>query len=169
MVFIHDVVTARLEFAALAQVATGLALPDADAPLLRLVETAPPVKLFIRIEALLLAAAARFLGGLGCLVAPLAPIAVTMESGAAVLMLTGDDAKVDTPDAVDVVMDVSREREPLVFAFWSATEVTEASSNDCAEHRADCSELISLQFVSWCIPALCRPCCCCCSSVVVPT
>lgn len=169
VVFIQDV-TVRIEFALVLK-ASEPTLSVTAALLFLLVDTAPPFKLFTRAEAVLRDAVMRFLGGLASVDASPEP-RVTLEARlVVVLMLEGGEAKVDTPDGISVVMDVPCDFKALVFAFTPANEVVEASSTDGMElSEGDVtvfSELISLEFVSWCISALCCPCCC--SSVVVPT
>lgn len=179
MVLIEDV-TARVEFGIVALLSTELTLSVTAALLLfLLVVTDPPFKLFIRAEALRRGVLMRFLGGLASADASPEP-GVTLDPRTAatavlMLMLEGEDAKVDTPDAVSVVMDAPCVCcKPLVLALTPATEVLEASAKDGVQPREGdvtvLSELISLELVSWRISALLlrRPCCCC-SSVVVPT
>lgn len=107
-VLIEDV-TGRVEFGVVALASTGLLLSVAAAAaavlLFRLVVTAAPFKLLIRAEALLRGAVMRFLGGLASVDVSPAPGLTLDPRPDAVLMLAGVDAKVDTPDAVSVVMD----------------------------------------------------------------
>ena len=173
-VLIEDV-TGRAEFGVVAPGSTELALSTAAALLFLLVDTAAPFKLFIRAEALLRGAAMRFLAGLASVDASSGP-GEALEPRLDVvlmLMLADDDAKVDTPDAVSVVMDAPCDCEPLLVAFTQAAEVVKGSLKDGAQPREGdmtvLSGLTSLELISWRISGLLRRPCCCCSSVVVPT
>ena len=174
-VLIEDV-TGRVEFGILALVSTGLiTLSDTAVLLLFLrVVTAAPFKLFIRAEALLRGVLMRFLGGLASADAsPVPGLTLHPRLDAVVLMLAGVEAKVDTPDAVSVVMDAPCDCEPLLVAFTPAAEVAEGSPKAGVQPRAGdvtvLSGITSLELISWRISGLFRRPCCCCSSVVVPT
>lgn len=167
-------VTGRVEFGVGTLVSAGLTL--SAVLLLLLVVTAAPFKLFIRAEALLRGVVKRFLGGLASVdVSPAPGFALDPRLDAVVvLMLACVDAKVDTPDAVSVVMDAPCDCEPLLVALTPADEVVEGSPNAGVQPRDGgvtvLSGLASLELISWRISGLLRrPCCCCCSSVVVPT
>lgn len=163
-------VTGRVEFGVVALVSTGLTVSAAAAVLLLLrVVTAAPFKLFIRAEALLRGVFMRFLGGLAS-VSPAPGLTLDPRLDAVVLMLAGVDVKVDTPDAVSVVMDAPCDCDPLLVAFTPAAEVVEGSSKETAEGDVTVlSGVTSLELISWRISGLLRRPCCCCSSVVVPT
>lgn len=173
-VLIEDV-TGRVEFGVVAPVSRGLALSDAAVLLVLLVVTAAPFKLFIRAEALLRGVLMRFLGGLAS--DDVSPVpGLTLDPRwllAVVLMLAGGDAKVDTPDAVSVVMDAPCDCEPLLVAFTPAAEVVEGSPKEEVQPEEGdvtvLSGLTSLELISRRISGLLRRPCCCCSSVVVPT
>lgn len=171
-VLIEDV-TGRVEFGVVAPGSTGLAFSPTAVLLFLLVVTAAPFKLFIRAEALLRGVVMRFLAGLASVDVSPVP-GVTLEPRLdVVLMLAGGDAKVDTPDAVSVVMDAPCDCEPLLVAFTQAAEVVGGSPKDGVQPREGdvtaLSGLTSLELISWRISGLLRRPCCCCSSVVVPT
>lgn len=176
-VLIEDV-AGRVEFGGVAVVSAGLTL-SATAVLLflRVVTAAAPFKLFIRAEALLRGAAMRFLGGFASVDVSAVP-GESLEprpdaAVAVVLMLAGGDAKVDTPDAVSVVMDAPCDCEPLLVAFTQAAEVADGSPKEGVQPGGGdvtvLSWLPSLELISWRISGLFRRPCCCCSSVVVLT
>lgn len=180
-VLIEDV-TGLAEFGVVALVSTELTLsaaavlplpPPPPLPLVRLVVTAAPFKLFIRAEALLRGVVMRFLGALASADVSPAPGVTLHPRLDAVLMLAGADAKVDTPDAVSVVMDAPCDCEPLLVAFTPAAGVAEGSPKAAVQPREGdvtvLSGLTSLELISWRISGLLRRPCCCCSSVVVPT
>lgn len=112
----EDVVAGRVEFGvAGSPVSAGLA-SSAAVPLLLLVATAAPFKLFARVDALLRGAPMRFLGGSDSSGEdPHDPGLILDPRADAALMLSGADAKLDAPDAVGVVMDAPCDREPLVL------------------------------------------------------
>lgn len=173
MVLTGDV-AARVEFGGVALVSTVLALSTTAVLLFLLVVTAAPFKLFIRAEALLRVEITRFLGEV--VSADVSPMPVfTLDPRPAVLlvlvlMLAGGDSKVDTPDAVGVVMDAPCDCEPLVVALTPAAEVLEGSQKEEVQPGVgDVTVLVSLELISWCISALLRRPCCCCSTVVVST
>lgn len=168
-------VTGRVEFGVVAVVVSPELTLSATAVLLFLrVVTAAPFKLFIRAEALLRGAVMRFLGGLPSVDASPVP-GETLETrlDAVVLMLAGGDAKVDTPDAVSVVMDAPCDCEPLLVAFTQAAGVVDGSPKEGLQPSEGdvtvLSGLPSLELISWRISGLFRRPCCCCSSVVVLT
>lgn len=171
-VLIEDV-PGRVEFGVtlVAPVSTELTFSATAVVLLLLVVTAAPFKLFIRAEALLRGVLMRFLGGLASVDVSPVP-GVTLESRLdAVLMLAGGDAKVDSPDAVSVVMDAPCDCEPLEVAFTPAAEVADGSPKEGVQPGDGgltvLSGLMSLELISWRISGLLRRPCCCCSSVVV--
>lgn len=170
--FIEDV-TGRVQFGVAALVSTELSFSLTAVLLFLLVVTAAPFKLFIRAEAFLRDVLMRFLKGLASVNASPEPKVTLGTRLAAVLMLTGGDAKVDTPDAVSVVMDAPCDCEPLLVAFTPDAELLEGSPGEGVQPRegevTDLSGLTSLQFISWRISGLFRRPCCCCSSVVEPT
>lgn len=172
-VLIEDV-TGRVEFGVVALVSTGLTFSDTAVLLFLLVVTAAPFKLFIRAEALLRGVVMRFLGGLASDdVSPVPGLTLDPRMLAVVLMLAGGDAKVDTPDAVSVVMDAPCDCEPLLVAFTPVAEVVEGSPKEEVQPKEGdvtvLSGLTSLELISSRISGLLRRPCCCCSSVVVPT
>lgn len=166
-------VAGRVELGGLALVSAELTVSATAAVLLLLllVVTAAPFKLFIRAEALLRGVVMRFLGGLAS-VSP-APGLTLDPRLDAVLMLAGVDAKVDTPDAVSVVMDAPCDCDPLLVALTPAAEVADGSPKEGVQPAGGdvtvLSRLASLELISWRISGLFRRPCCCCSSVVVPT
>lgn len=166
-VLIEDV-TGRVEFGVVALGSTELTFSATAAPLFLLVVTAAPFKLFIRAEALLRGVPMRFLGGLASV-----DVSTFDPRLDVVLMLAGVDAKVDTPDAVSVVMDAPCDNEPLLVAFTQAAEVVEGSPKEGVQPTGGdvtvLSKLTSLELISWRISGLFRRPCCCCSTVVVPT
>lgn len=173
-VLIEDV-TGRVEFGVVAVVSTGLTLSATAVLLFLRVVTAAPFKLFIRAEALLRGAPMRFLGGFASVDVSAVP-GESLEprpDAVVVLMLAGGDAKVDTPDAVSVVMDAPCDCEPLLVAFTQAAEVVDGSPKEGVQPSGGdvtvLSWLPSLELISWRISGLFRRPCCCCSSVVVLT
>lgn len=168
-------VTGRVEFVVVAVVVSPELTLSATAVLLFLrVVTAAPFKLFIRAEALLRGAVMRFLGGLASVDASPEPgETLEIRLDAVVLMLAGGDAKVDTPDAVSVVMDAPCDCEPLLVAFTQAAGVEDGSPKEGLQPSEGdvtvLSGLPSLELISWRISGLFRRPCCCCSSVVVLT
>lgn len=166
-------VTGRVEFGVAALVSTELTFSATAVLLFLLVVTAAPFKLFIRAEALLRGVLMRFLGGLASVDVSPVPGQTLDPRLDVVLMLAGVDAKVDTPDAVSVVMDAPCDSEPLLVAFTQAAEVVEGSPKAGVQPREGAvtvlSRLTSLELISWRISGLLRRPCCCCSSVVVPT
>lgn len=103
-VLIEDV-TGRVEFGVVSPGSTELALSTTAVLLVLRVVTAAPFKLLIRAEAVLRGVVMRFLVALASLDVSPVPGATFEPRLDAVLMLAGGDAKVDTPDAVSVVMD----------------------------------------------------------------
>lgn len=171
-VLIEDV-TGRVEFSAGSLVSTQLRFSTPAALLFLLVVTAAPFKLFIRAEALLRGVVMRFLGETASVDDSLV-LRVTLDPRlVVVLMLAGEDVKVDTPDAVSVVMDAPCDCDPLLVAFTQAGEVVEGSPKEGVQPKEGdvtvLSGLTSLELISWRISGLLRRPCCCCSSVVVPT
>lgn len=172
-----EVVTGRPEFVVLALVSTWLTLSTTAVLLFLRVVTAAPFKLFIRAEALLRGVVMRFLGGVAPVdVSPVPTVTLEPWLDVVVLMLAGGrDAKVDTPDAVSVVMDAPCDCEPLLVALTQAPEVVEGSPKEGLQPGEGdvtvLSGLTSLELISWRISVLLRRpcCCCCCSSVVVLT
>lgn len=166
-------VTGRVEFSVVALVSTGLTgtLSATAVLLLRLVDTAAPFKLFIRAEALLRGVVIRFLGGFASV--DVSPVLTFDPRLDVMLMLAGEDAKVDTPDAVSVVMGALCGWEPLLVSLTPADEVVEGSPKEGVQPSEGdvevLSGLASLGLISWRISGLLRRPCCCCSSVVVPT
>lgn len=166
-------VAGRVEFALVSTelTASATAVVAAVLLLLLLVVTAAPFKLFIRAEALLRGVVMRFLGGLAS-VSPVPGLTLDPRLDA-VLMLAGVDAKVDTPDAVSVVMDAPCDCDPLLVALTPAAEVADGSPKEGVQPAGGdvtvLSRLASLELISWRISGLLRRPCCCCSSVVVPT
>lgn len=171
-VLIEDV-TGRVEFGVVALGSTELAFSATAVLLFLLVVTAAPFKLFIRAEALLRAAVMRFLGGFASVDVSPAPGEPLEPRLGVVLMLAGGDAKVDTPDAVSVVMDAPCDCEPLLVALTQAAEVVDGSPKAGVQPSEGAvtvlSGLASLELISWRISGLLRRPCCCCSSVVVLT
>lgn len=166
-------VTGRVEFGVAALVSTELTFSATAVLLFLLVVTAAPFKLFIRAEALLRGVLMRFLGGLASVDVSPVPGQTLDHRLDVVPMLAGVDAKVDTPDAVSVVMDAPCDSEPLLVVFTQAAEVVEGSPKAGVQPRDGdvtvLSRLTSLELISWRISGLLRRPCCCCSSVVVPT
>lgn len=145
---IEDVTARGAEFGVVAS--TG-GLRFSPVLLFLLVPTAAPFKLLIRAEAFLLGVFTRFPG-------------LTLLE--AVLMLPGVDAKVDTPEAVSVVMDAPCDCDPP-----QAAEVAVRSVKEAVHPAGEDVRVVSLQFASWCISGLLyrRPCCCCaCAGSVFP-
>lgn len=123
-----------------------------------LVVRAAPFKLFIRAEALLRGVVMRFLGGLASVdVSPVPGLTLDPRLDV-VLMLAGVGAKVDTPDAVSVVMDAPCDCEPLLVAFTQAAEVVGGSPKEGVQPREGdvtvLSRLTSLDLISWRISGL---------------
>lgn len=166
--------TARVQFVAPASTElmpslAAAAAVAAAALLFRLVVIAAPFKLFIRAEALRRGVEMRFLGAsVGASPEPTAPLETR---AAVVLMLLA--AKVDTPDAASVVMDVPCDCEPLLVAFAPGAGVVRGSPGGGLQPTEGevtvLSGLPSLEFISWRMSGLLRRPCCCCSSVVEPT
>lgn len=165
-----------MESGGVAPVSTELTFSASAVPLLfLLVVTAAPFKLFIRAEALLRGALMRFLSGLASSAdvphEPGLPLDPRLD---VVLMLAGADAKVDTPGAVNVVMDAPCDSEPLVLvAFAQAAEAADGSPKEGLESgEGDVTVvygLASFELISGSISGSLRRPCCCCSRVVVPT
>lgn len=139
--------------------------------LLLLVVTAAPFSVFTRAATLLRRADKRFLGDTAPVVASLEPGEALWLRVPAVLMLTVD-VKVDTPDAVSVVMDAPCDCWLQLVAFTEADEVVDGSQKDCVQSEEGDVTLLSglalLTLISWRISGLLQRPSCCCSSVVVP-
>lgn len=152
-------VTGVVEFGVVALVSTELTFSATAVLLFLLVVTAAPFKLFIRAEALLRGVVMRFLGGLASVdVSPVPGLTLDPRLDVVVLMLAGVDAKVDTPDAVSVVMGAPCDCEPLLVAFTQAAEVADGSPKEGVQPREGdvtvLSRLTSLELISWRISGL---------------
>lgn len=169
-VLIEDV-TGRVEFVVV--VSSEITFSTTAVLLFLLVVTPAPFKLFIREEALLRGVVIRFLGGLASVDVSPAPGETLHPRLDVVLMLLSGAAKVDTPDAVSVVMDAPCDCKPLLVALTPAAEVVEGWSKEGVQPKEGdvtvLSGLTSLELISWRISGLFRRPCCCCSTVVVPT